>query len=145
MEFLTQDPQLTLLIIILVFLVGKEFFLKKEDKSKMEQDICAVSSKGDSSISILRQECTGAINNLQLQIKDDFTSHSDKFYGKISETLDKIDQKYVSKEIQKQQDDRMNKFEKRLDNIENVLGQVKTITDINTTKLDNIIDMLNQQ
>ena len=136
------DPSTVVLIVVLIVYVGKEFFLKKSDQTKLEKDVSAVSSKSDSSISLLRQELSGALHNLQLRTKDDFTAHSDKFYEKIADTLDKVDQKYLSKEINKQQVERMDKHENRLENIEHILSEVKTTGDVNTSKLDSVVDMI---
>ena len=136
------DPSTVILIVALIVYVGKEFFLKKSDQTKLEKDVSAVSSKSDSSISLVRQETTGALHNLETKIGEKFTAHSDKFYEKIADTLDKVDQKYLSKEINKQQIERMNKFEERLENMECMLSEVKTTGDINTSKLDSLVDML---
>ena len=136
------DPSTVILIVALIVYVGKEFFLKKSDQTKLEKDVSAVSSKSDSSISLVRQETIGALHNLETKIGEKFTAHSDKFYEKIADTLDKVDQKYLSKEINKQQIERMNKFEERLENMECMLSEVKTTGDINTSKLDSLVDML---
>ena len=80
------------------------------------------------------------------KIGEKFTLHSDKFYEKIADTLDRADQKYVAKEmakeVQKKQDDRMEKFEDRLENMEAMLSEVKTTGDVNTSKLDSVVDMI---
>ena len=136
------DPSTVILIIVLIVYVGKEFFIKKSDQTKLEKDISAASSKNDNGISCIRQETTGALHNLENKIGEKFTAHSDKFYEKIADTLDKVDQKYLSKEINKQQIERMNKFEERLENMEAMLSEVKTTGDINTSKLDSLVDML---
>jgi hypothetical protein len=36
----------------------------------------------------------------------------------------------------------MNKFEERLENMECILSEVKTTGDVNASKLDNVVDML---
>ena len=141
-----SDPYTVILIVILIIYVGDRIFPKKSEQTKIEKDVCAVSSKSDSSISLIRQETTGALHNLETKIGEKFTAHSDKFYEKIADTLDRVDQKYMSKEIQKEiqqkQDNRMDKFESRLENMEIILSEVKTTGDINTSKLDNVVDML---
>ena len=136
------DPSTVILIVALIVYVGKEFFLKKSDQSKLEKDVSAVSSKTDTGMSNIRQETTGALHNLETKIGEKFTAHSDKFYEKIADTLDKVDQKYLSKEINKQQIERMNKFEERLENMEHMLSEVKTTGDVNTSKLDSVVDMI---
>lgn len=136
------DPSTVILIIVLIVYVGKEFFIKKSDQTKLEKDVSAVSSKSDNNISSVRQETTGALHNLENKIGEKFTAHSDKFYEKIADTLDKVDQKYLSKEINKQQIERMNKFEERLENMEHMLSEVKTTGDVNTSKLDSVVDMI---
>ena len=145
MEILLSNPALTILVIVVIYIVGKELFLRKDDKEKIEKDINAVSIKTDSGLNIIRQEFTGALHNHELRNKDEFAINLDKTRKEINEIWDKIDAKYVSKEVQKQQEERMNKFEHRLDNIECMLSEVKTTGDINASKLDNIIDILNQQ
>ena len=137
-----SDPYTVILIVILIIYVGDRIFPKKSEQTKIEKDVSAVSSKSDSSISLVRQETTGALHNLETKIGEKFTAHSDKFYEKIADTLDKVDQKYLSKEINKQQIERMNKFEERLENMECMLSEVKTTGDINTSKLDSLVDML---
>ena len=141
-SLLLSNPYITILIIIIVIFVGKELFLKKDEKEKIEKDISLISSKSDGCISSVRQETTGALHNLENKIGEKFTAHSDKFYEKIADTLDKVDQKYLSKEINKQQIDRMNKFEERLENMECMLSEVKTTGDVNTSKLDSVVDMI---
>ena len=140
------DPNTVILIVVLIIYVGKEFFLKKSDQTKLEKDVSALSSKNDNSIFSIRQETTGALHNLETKISEKFTTHSDKFYEKIADTLDKADQKYLSKEIQKEiqqkQDNRMDKFENRLENMECMLTEVKTTGDVNTSKLDSVVDMI---
>ena len=140
------DPSTVILIIVLIVYVGKEFFIKKSDQTKLEKDVSAVSSKTDTGISCIRQETTGALHNLETKIGEKFTAHSDKFYEKIADTLDKVEQKYMSKEIQKEiqqkQDNRMDKFEERLENMECMLSEVKTTGDVNTSKLDSVVDMI---
>ena len=136
------DPSTVILIVALIVYVGKEFFLKKSDQTKLEKDVSAVSSKADNGMSNIRQETTGALHNLETKIGEKFTAHSEKFYEKIADTLDKVDQKYLSKEINKQQIERMNKFEERLENMEAMLSEVKTTGDINTSKLDSVVDMI---
>jgi hypothetical protein len=136
------DPSTVILIIVLIVYVGKEFFIKKSDQTKLEKDVSAVSSKSDNNIFSVRQETTGALHNLENKIGEKFTAHSDKFYEKIADTLDKVDQKYLSKEINKQQIERMNKFEERLENMEHMLSEVKTTGDVNTSKLDSVVDMI---
>ena len=136
------DPSTVILIVILIIYVGKEFYVKKSDQSKLEKDVTAVSSKSDVGLSCIRQETTGALHNLETKIGEKFTAHSDKFYEKIADTLDKVDQKYLSKEINKQQIERMNKFEERLENMECMLSEVKTTGDVNTSKLDSLVDMI---
>ena len=136
------DPSTIILIVILIIYVGKEFYVKKSDQSKLEKDVTAVSSKSDVGLSCIRQETTGALHNLETKIGEKFTAHSDKFYEKIADTLDKVDQKYLSKEINKQQIERMNKFEERLENMECMLSEVKTTGDVNTSKLDSVVDMI---
>ena len=145
MEILLSNPALTILVIVVIYIVGKELFLRKDEKEKIEKDINAVSIKTDSGLNIIRQEFTGALHNHELRNKDEFAINLDKTRKEINEIWDKIDAKYVSKEVQKQQEERMNKFEHRLDNIECMLSEVKTTGDINASKLDNIIDILNQQ
>lgn len=145
MEIFLSNPYLTILIVVVMYVVGKELFLKKDEKEKIEKDVNAVSSKTDSGLNIIRQEFTGALHNHELRNKDEFAINLDKTRKEINEIWDKIDVKYVSKEVQKQQEERMNKFEHRLDNIECMLSDVKTTGDINASKLDSIIDMLNQQ
>ena len=142
MEILFTNPYLTLLIICVIYIVGDKLFLKKDEKARLEKDVSAVSSKNDSGISLIRQETTGALHNLETKIGERFTAHSDKFYEKIADTLDKVDQKYLSKEINKQQIERMNKFEERLESMESMLSEVKTTGDINTSKLDSVVDMI---
>ena len=137
-----SDPSTVILIVILIIYVGDRIFPKKSEQTKIEKDVSAVSSKSDSSISLVRQETTGALHNLETKIGEKFTAHSDKFYEKIADTLDKVDQKYLSKEINKQQIERMNKFEERLENMECMLSEVKTTGDINTSKLDSVVDMI---
>ena len=137
-----SDPATVILIVALIVYVGKEFFIKKSDQTKLEKDVSAVSSKSDNNISSVRQETTGALHNLENKIGEKFTTHSDKFYEKIADTLDKVDQKYLSKEINKQQIERMNKFEERLENMECMLSEVKTTGDVNTSKLDSVVDMI---
>lgn len=136
------DPSTVILIVALIAYVGKEFYVKKSDQSKLEKDVTAVSSKSDTGLSCIRQETTGALHNLETKIGEKFTAHSDKFYEKIADTLDKVDQKYLSKEINKQQIERMNKFEERLENMECMLSEVKTTGDVNTSKLDSLVDMI---
>ena len=136
------DPSTVILIVILIIYVGGRIFPKKSEQTKIEKDVSAVSSKSDSSISLVRQETTGALHNLETKIGEKFTAHSDKFYEKIADTLDKVDQKYLSKEINKQQIERMNKFEERLENMDCMLSEVKTTGDVNTSKLDSLVDML---
>lgn len=136
------DPSTVILIVALIVYVGKEFYVKKSDQSKLEKDVTAVSSKSDTGLSCIRQETTGALHNLETKIGEKFTTHSDKFYEKIADTLDKVDQKYLSKEINKQQIERMNKFEERLENMECMLSEVKTTGDVNTSKLDSLVDMI---
>lgn len=140
------DPATVILVVVLIVYVGKEFYVKKSDQNKIEKDVSAVSSKSDSNISLVRQETTGALHNLETKIGEKFTAHSDKFYEKIADTLDKVDQKYIAKEmakeVQKKQDDRMDKFENRLENMEVMLSEVKTTGDINTSKLDSVVDMI---
>ena len=140
------DPATVILIVALIAYVGKEFYVKKSDQSKIEKDVSAVSSKSDSNISLVRQETTGALHNLETKIGEKITLHSDKFYEKIADTLDKVDQKYMSKEIQKEiqqkQDNRMDKFESRLENMECMILEVKTTGDVNTSKLDSVKDIL---
>ena len=145
MEILLSNPYLTILIIVILYIVGKELFLRKDEKEKIEKDVSAVSSKTDSGLNIVRQEFIGALHNHELRNKDEFAINLDKTRKEINDMWDKIDIKYVSKEVQKQQEERMNKFEHRLDNIESMLSEVKTTGDINASKLDSIIDMLNQQ
>lgn len=136
------DPSTVILIVALIVYVGDRVFPKKSEQTKIEKDVSAVSSKSDSSISLVRQETTGALHNLETKIGEKFTLHSDKFYEKIADTLDKVDQKYLSKEINKQQIERMNKFEERLENMECILSEVKTTGDVNTSKLDSVVDMI---
>jgi len=136
------DPATVILIVILIIYVGDRIFPKKSEQTKIEKDVSALSSKNDSNISLVRQETTGALHNLENKIGEKFTAHSDKFYEKIADTLDKVDQKYLSKEINKQQIDRMNKFEERLENMECMLSEVKTTGDVNTSKLDSVVDMI---
>ena len=140
------DSTTIILIVALIIYVGKELYVKKSDQSKIEKDISAISSRGDNSISLIRQETTGALHNLETKIGERFTAHSDKFYEKIVDTLDKVDQKYMSKEIQKEiqqkQDNRMDKFESRLENMESLLSEVKITGDVNTSKLDSVVDMI---
>ena len=145
MEILLSNPALTISIIVIIYIIGKELFLRKDEKEKIEKDVNAVSSKTDSGLNIVRQEFTGALHNHELRNKDEFAINLDKTRKEINDMWDKIDAKYVSKEIQKQQEERMNKFECRLDNIECMLSEVKTTGDINASKLDSIIDILNQQ
>ena len=137
-----SDPSTVILIVILIIYVGDRIFPKKSEQTKIEKDVSAVSSKSDSSISLVRQETTGALHNLETKIGEKFTAHSDKFYEKIADTLDKVDQKYLSKEINKQQIERMNKFEERLENMECMLSEVKTTGDVITSKLDSLVDMI---
>ena len=136
------DPATVILIVILIIYVGDRIFPKKSEQTKIEKDVSSLSSKNDSNISLVRQETTGALHNLENKIGEKFTAHSDKFYEKIADTLDKVDQKYLSKEINKQQIDRMNKFEERLENMECMLSEVKTTGDVNTSKLDSVVDMI---
>lgn len=140
------DSNTIILIVALIIYVGKELYVKKSDQSKIEKDISAISSRGDNSISLIRQETTGALHNLETKIGEKFTAHSDKFYEKIADTLDRVDQKYMSKEIQKEiqqkQDNRMDKFESRLENMESLLSEVKITGDVNTSKLDSVVDMI---
>ena len=140
------DSTTIILIVALIIYVGKELYVKKSDQSKIEKDISAISSRGDNSISLIRQETTGALHNLETKIGEKFTAHSDKFYEKIADTLDRVDQKYMSKEIQKEiqqkQDNRMDKFESRLENMESLLSEVKITGDVNTSKLDSVVDMI---
>lgn len=136
------DSTTIILIVALIIYVGKELYVKKSDQTKLEKDVSAVSSKNDNGISCVRQETTGALHNLENKIGEKFTAHSDKFYEKIADTLDKVDQKYLSKEINKQQIERMNKFEERLENMECMLSEVKTTGDVNTSKLDSVVDMI---
>lgn len=137
-----SDPSTVILIVVLIIYVGDRVFPKKSEQTKIEKDVSAVSSKSDSNISLVRQETTGALHNLETKIGEKFTAHSDKFYEKIADTLDKVDQKYLSKEINKQQIERMNKFEERLENMECMLSEVKTTGDVNTSKLDSLVDMI---
>ncbi len=136
------DPSTVILIVILIIYIGDRIFPKKSEQTKIEKDVSAVSSKSDNSIALVRQETTGALHNLETKIGEKFTAHSDKFYEKIADTLDKVDQKYLSKEINKQQIERMNKFEERLENMECMLSEVKTTGDVNTSKLDSVVDMI---
>lgn len=142
MEILFTNPFLTLLIICILYIVGDKLFLKKDEKSKLEKDVNAISNKTDSGLNLVKQEFIGAIHNHELKNKDEFTLHQDKFYKELDRLSDKIEQKYVSKEIQKQQDDRMNKFENRLESMECMLSEVKTTGDINASKLDSVVDMI---
>ncbi len=136
------DPSTVILIVILIIYVGDRIFPKKSEQTKIEKDVSAVSSKSDNSIALVRQETTGALHNLETKIGEKITLHSDKFYEKIADTLEKVDQKYLSKEMNKQQIERMNKFEERLENMECMLSEVKTTGDINTSKLDSVVDMI---
>ena len=81
------DPTAIILIVALIIYVGKEFYVKKSDQTKIEKDVSAVSSKSDNNIAIVRQETTGALHNLENKIGEKFTAHSDKFYEKINHTI----------------------------------------------------------
>ena len=141
------DPASVILIVVLIIYVGKEVYVKKSDQSKLEKDINCQSSKFDNSLSLTRQEFTGAINNLKLQNKDEFSAHSDKFYEKIDSVLDKVDAKYVSKEINKIQEDRLKRQEESLSEIRKDLAEIRgEVSDMKPylEKIDVLVEMVTE-
>lgn len=142
-----SNPYLTILVVVIVVLVGKELFLKKEEKSKIEKDVSAVSSKTDSGLSIIRQEFTGALHNHELKNKDEFAVNLDKTRKEINEIWDKIDQKYVSKELNKQYEERLRKQEETSIEIRKELSEIRAdVSEMKPylEKIDMLYDMMKE-
>ena len=141
---LLQNPLLTILIVVIIAYVGKYLFTSKDDEKKIEKDINAISSKLDCMISNIEQKFTGALHNLELKTADRFTDHSEKFFEKMDGMWDKTDTKYVSKELDRQKEERIDRLEKEVISMRNTLEEVKVTGEINASKLDNIIEMLDR-
>lgn len=125
MEILFTNPALTILVVLIVVIIGKEFFLKKDDGQKIEREINGLSSRIDNSNSGIKQEFIGALHNHELKNKDEFSLHSDKFYKELDRLSDKMEQKYVSKEINKRQEERIEILEKAICEIRGDISEMK--------------------
>lgn len=126
MEILFTNPYLTLLVICILYIVGDKLFLKKDEKAKLEKDVSLVSSKTDSGLSVVRQEFTGALHNHELKNKDEFAINLDKTRKEINDMWDKIDSKYVSKELNKQYEERLQKQEETSIEIRKELSEIRS-------------------
>lgn len=113
-------------------------FVNKEDFVKLDLDVNHISQKTD---------------NYSVNAKSDLLTLSSNLTEKMrliqQETIERADAKYVLKELEaqktRQQEERMNKFESKLNSLECILADVKTTGDVNASKLDSIIAMLNQE
>lgn len=141
------NPATVILVVALIVYIGKELYVKKSDQSKLEKDINCQSSKFDNNLNLTRQEFTGAINNLKLQNKDEFSAHSDKFYEKINNMFDKVEAKFVTKEINKLQEDRLRRQEEGLADIRKELSEIRSeVSDMKPylEKIDVLVEMVTE-
>ena len=138
----SQGIILILIVLVLIYKTVSPFFTKilasKDDLGALHTDINHISQKAD---------------NYSIKSKNDMLTLSSALTEKMrliqQETIEKSDAKYLSKEMDaqktRQQEDRMSKFEDRLENMESILFEVKTTGDVNTSQLCNIVDILNKK
>lgn len=138
----SQGIILILVVLVLIYKTVSPFFIKifasKEDLEILNKDINHISQKAD---------------NYSINAKNEGLALSSTLIEKMrliqQETIEKSDAKYLSKEMDaqktKQQEDRMGKFEDRLENMESILFEVKTAVGVNTGQLCNIVDILNKK
>jgi len=130
MEVLFTNPYLTLLIVCILYIVGDKLFLKKDERPKLENDINLVSNKTDSGLSVLKQEFIGALHNHELKNKDEFSNHSEKFYKELDLYSDKMESRFVSKEMNKRQEERIQHLEDVIEKITPRLEKIDIMYDI---------------
>ena len=144
MNFLIENSTLVVIVCIILYTVYKilsplvsKLMPSKTDIECLCKDVNHISQKADN-------YSVNAESRL-LNAKADLT---EKMRMIQQETIEKADAKYVSKELDaqktKQQEERMDKFESKLNNLENILSQVKTTGEVSSSKIDSIIDMLNK-
>ena len=144
-QYITNNSSSIILIFFILYLAYKLFspffiktFASKDDLSTLHTDINHISQKAD---------------NYSINSKSDMLTLSSNLTEKMrliqQETYEKSDYKYLSKEMDaqktKQQEERFNKLECEVQHLRITLEDVKTTGEVNATKLDNIIDILNQQ
>lgn len=145
MEQLFSNPYLTLLVIFIVYYVGEKLFLKKDDKDKIERDINNQSQKIDGGLSLTKQEFTGAIHNLELKTADKFADHSDKFNDKIGDIWEKAEQRFLTKEMNKKQEERIEMVEKAISEIRSDVSEMKPYLEQITMIYDMLQSHINKE
>ena len=132
------DPSIVILIVILIVYVGDKIFPKKSEQTKIEKDITSISNKMDGGLSVVRQEFVGAMHNHELKNKDELAIILDKTRKEMCEIWDKVDSKYVSKEINRKQEERLELVEKAVSDIRADVSEMKPYLE----KIDMLYDML---
>ena len=87
------------------------------------------------------------MHNHELKNKDEFAVNLDKTRKEINEIWDKIDQKYVSKELNKQYEERLRKQEETSIEIRKELSEIRAdVSEMKPylEKIDMVYDMMKE-
>ena len=140
-KFLIDNIATVAVVIVVLFLIYKSLYpifskliVSKEDINCLNLDINHISQKADNYSTNSKLEMSVLSSNL-----------IEKMRIIQSEIIEKADTKYVSKELDKQREERIDRLEQEVRSMRTTLEEVKTVGEVNATKLDNIIDILNRE
>jgi len=137
-DFMINNPLLIIIIVAVSAFAGRYVFVSKDDEKKLEKDMNCQSQKIDTGLNSVRQECTGALHNLQLNMSEGFGQHSEKIRIVQKEIMDEVDRKYLSKEMNRKQEERIEKMDEVLTELRRDVSEMKPYME----KIDLIYDVV---
>lgn len=114
MEIFLTHPLLSVIIVIVLVIVGKYLYVSKDDGIKLKNDINNLGAKSDNCDAELEKKFDKAIHETELKFTEKLGEHSEKIRIVQKEILDEANEKFFSKEMAMQHDDRIANLEEMM-------------------------------
>ena len=135
MEWILTNPYVAILVVGIVAIVGKYFFIPKEKETTIVQGINDLSKVEDVKINNLEAKFVKDIHDLELNIAKEFGQQSEKMRIIQKEINDEADKKFFTKEMAERHNERIAKMEEIVSAILPKLEKIDMIYDIVTKNM----------
>lgn len=130
MELLLSNPIVTIITAVVCVFVGKYLWVSKDDEKKVMEDINGIASKVETHLSFIKEDFSKQIHELEISMAERMGAHSEKMRVIQKETLDEANERFFSKEMADQHDERITALEKAINEITPRLAKIDAMFEL---------------
>lgn len=134
MELLLSNPLLTITIAVVCVLIGKYFWVSKDEEKVIAKDLSGISQKIDTEIGRTKEDFLKELHAMEIAFSEKQGNQLEKLRIVQNEIMEKIDKKYFTKEMAEKHNERINKMEEVINAILPRLEKIDVMYDVFSKK-----------